>query len=135
MIARWTPTPESIDTSAGGGVPASTAFCSWTTQTSDVGSGRDSTSTPVASVKPGYIFLKLSSKKPPYVETLIFAPSMLCGDCDAALALLAAAGAGFLGAHAARIGSARPVPARTPPRLIRSRLVIGRSAPMDLPLS
>jgi dihydrofolate reductase len=35
LIARWIPTPESIDTSAGGGAPASIACCSVTTQTSD----------------------------------------------------------------------------------------------------
>ncbi|GIU99949.1 MAG: hypothetical protein KatS3mg014_1565 [Actinomycetota bacterium] len=65
LMARWIPTPESMETSAGGGAPASIACWSWTTQTSEVGCEIDSTSTPVSSVKAGYILAKFSSKKPP----------------------------------------------------------------------
>ena len=65
MIARWSPTPDSIDTSAGGAPPAAIACWSCVTHTSDVGSGTDWTSTSNSSVNAGYSFLKFSSKKPP----------------------------------------------------------------------
>jgi hypothetical protein len=65
LIARWSPTPESIETSAGGVPPAAIACWSWTTQTSDVGCETDSTSTSNSSVNAGYIFRKFSSKNPP----------------------------------------------------------------------
>ena len=64
LIARWSPTPESIETSAGA-PPAAIACWSCTTHTSDVGWDTDSTSTPNSSVKAGYISRKFSSKKPP----------------------------------------------------------------------
>ncbi len=65
LIARWRPTPESIETSAGGAPPAAIACCSCTTHTSEVGSETDSTSTSNSFVKAGYILAKFSSKKPP----------------------------------------------------------------------
>ena len=65
LIARWSPTPDSIDTSAGGAPPAAIACWSCVTHTSDVGSETDSTSTSNSSVNAGYIFRKFSSKNPP----------------------------------------------------------------------
>ena len=124
LIARWSPTPDSIDTSAGGAPPAAIACCSCTTHTSDVGSETDSTSTSNSSVKAGYIFRKFSSKKPPYVPTLIVAPAMFDVSIGVGLALPAGS-VGASGAHAARIaGIPIAAPASSPPRFRSSRRLI-----------
>ena len=96
------------------------------THTSDVGSETDSTSTSNSSVNAGYIFRKFSSKKPPYVPTLIVAPAMFDVSIGVGLSLPAGS-VGASGAHAARIaGIPIAAPASNPLRLRSSRRLIPR---------